>query len=657
VDKNIHKRLLMFIITSVFILACCGSVSAANQPDLEIKNATDSQYIGNAIYNNTTAQTKMGFTNNTTAAVYNIKIQNNGNTIDSFNITATKTGSSWTVKYFDALTGGTDITSNITGDGWIVSLASGASKEFRIEVTAPSDYTGYVNDVTLTAVSVTNSTLTDSVVASTMAVLSSNETLPGLSYPEIGDIILDGNDDHTTDMITLPFNISYYGNTYNSLWVNNNGYVQFTTEYPDSTYQPAIPNNAGVMLITPFWNDIDTEYSGSGYVHCKITDDMAVFTWDHVMNICGDPFYNTFQLILMKNGFVGFSYGDLQWANDSVTSSDPDGSLAGFNFGNDTSSVIFKQFNTTADINAVANQTFWFYIAGNTPVQVPAADIAVSQTVDKASAKLGNNVTFTVTVKNNGTETANNVQIRDLIPSELSNVVVKPSVGSYNATTGVWSIGNLGSGASVFLTILGTINKSNVNINNTASRIENGTYYDAVSSNDLASSVVAVAAQAEVYLNSSLNIKNPAVGDTVVATIKVGNKGPDTAKNVFVTYVVPESMEFEGATVDVGNYTYDPATRTVTWNIGDVPVGDPYMYLTLKVLKSGSFSINPTISTSTYMAEDPQIQALTVNASSNVVNAAESVKTVPMQKTGVPLQYILMAVLMVLGGVLVPRKK
>ena len=77
-------------------------------------------------------------------------------------------------------------------------------------------------------------------------------------------------------MITLPFNISYYGNTYNSLWVNNNGYVQFTTEYPDSTYQPAIPNNAGVMLITPFWNDIDTEYSGSGYVHCKITDDMGI---------------------------------------------------------------------------------------------------------------------------------------------------------------------------------------------------------------------------------------------------------------------------------------------------------------------------------------------------------------------------------------------
>ena len=117
----------------------------------------------------------MGFTNNTTAAVYNIKIQNNGNTIDSFNITATKTGSSWTVKYFDALTGGTDITSNITGDGWIVSLASGASKEFRIEVTAPSDYTGYVNDVTLTAVSVTNSTLTDSVVASTMKELQSGE--------------------------------------------------------------------------------------------------------------------------------------------------------------------------------------------------------------------------------------------------------------------------------------------------------------------------------------------------------------------------------------------------------------------------------------------------------------------------------------------------
>ncbi|MEN6573401.1 hypothetical protein [Methanobacterium aggregans] len=537
-NQNIHKRFLLFIITSVFVLACCGSVSAANQPDLEIKNVTDSQYIGNAIYNNTTAQTKMGFANNTTAAVYNIKIQNNGNTMDGFNITATTTDASWTVKYFDALTGGNDITSNITGDGWIVSLASGASKEFMVEVTAPSDYTGYVNNVILTAVSVSNSTLTDSVVASTMAVLSSNETLPGLSYSDIGDIILDGNDDHTTGVITLPFNISYYGNTYNSLRVNNNGYVQFTMEYPDSTYQPAIPNNAGVMLITPFWNDIYTDNSNSGKLHCKITDDMAIFTWDHVMNIDEDPFYNTFQLILTKSGFVGFSYGDLQWANDSVTSSDPDGSLAGFNFGNSTSSVIFKQFNTTADINVVANKTFWFYMAGNAPVQVPAADITVSQSVDKTSANPGNKVTFTVTVKNNGPGTATNVQIRDVIPSELLNVVITPSAGTYNSATGIWSIGNMESGASAFLRITGTI-KSNVNINNTASRIETGTYYDAVISNDLASSSVVV-------------------------------------------------------------------------------------------------------------VQDP---------SNGVVNAAESVKTVPMQKTGVPLQYIVMAVLMVLGGVLVPRKK
>nr|WP_245315938.1 DUF11 domain-containing protein [Methanobacterium aggregans] len=177
-------------------------------------------------------------------------------------------------------------------------------------------------------------------------------------------------------------------------------------------------------------------------------------------------------------------------------------------------------------------------MAGNAPVQVPAADITVSQSVDKTSANPGNKVTFTVTVKNNGPGTATNVQIRDVIPSELLNVVITPSAGTYNSATGIWSIGNMESGASAFLRITGTI-KSNVNINNTASRIETGTYYDAVISNDLASSSVVV-------------------------------------------------------------------------------------------------------------VQDP---------SNGVVNAAESVKTVPMQKTGVPLQYIVMAVLMVLGGVLVPRKK
>ncbi|GAB4315467.1 MAG: hypothetical protein Kow0019_15620 [Methanobacteriaceae archaeon] len=155
--------------------------------------------------------------------------------------------------------------------------------------------------------------------------------------------------------------------------------------------------------------------------------------------------------------------------------------------------------------------------------------------------------------------------------------------------------------------------------------------------------------------------KNIIVGETVTYTIKVGNHGPDTARDVVMTYQIPRGLEFTGASVDKGSWSYKTTTRTLTWNIGDVPVGDPYLWLDLKILKAGTYQINPRLSTSTY---DPTIAE---NTESITVNAAEKPgpgpkpkpdtgKSVPMQKTGTPLAVLLLALLMVLGGIVSSKK-
>jgi uncharacterized repeat protein (TIGR01451 family) len=148
------------------------------------------------------------------------------------------------------------------------------------------------------------------------------------------------------------------------------------------------------------------------------------------------------------------------------------------------------------------------------------------------------------------------------------------------------------------------------------------------------------------------------VGDSVLYTLKVGNKGPDVAKDVVMTYVIPEGLEFAGATVDVGTYTYNSAKRTITWVIGDVPVGDPYMLLSLRIAQPGHYIINPVLSTSTY---DPTLnsatESITVNAlkKPNTVKAAS--KTIPLQKTGLPLAGIVLAILAVFSGLVMPKRK
>lgn len=67
---------------------------------------------------------------------YAIRLQNDGNTSDSFKLQANSAPSGWTVRYFDAATGGTDITSQVLGSGWTSrSIVAGGQIDLRCEVT------------------------------------------------------------------------------------------------------------------------------------------------------------------------------------------------------------------------------------------------------------------------------------------------------------------------------------------------------------------------------------------------------------------------------------------------------------------------------------------------------------------------------------------
>ena len=105
--------------------------------------------------------------------------------------------------------------------------------------------------------------------------------------------------------------------------------------------------------------------------------------------------------------------------------------------------------------------------------------------------------------------------------------------------------------------------------------------------------------QSNIYV-AIININNHhKLGETVKVIFKVGNKGPDTAKNVILTLKISEGMEYMSATVNTGLFNYNPTTRTITWNISDVPVGDPILILNAKLIKHGKNTFKPTITTTT----------------------------------------------------------
>ena len=94
------------------------------------------------------------------------------------------------------------------------------------------------------------------------------------------------------------------------------------------------------------------------------------------------------------------------------------------------------------------------------------ADLKIEKTVDNATPSVGQTITFTVNVTNEGPDTTNNVTVKDLLPTEISHIS-NTGGGSYNPTTGIWNVGTLTNGQSKSLQITAQVNNTG-NITNIA---------------------------------------------------------------------------------------------------------------------------------------------------------------------------------------------
>ena len=81
------------------------------------------------------------------------------------------------------------------------------------------------------------------------------------------------------------------------------------------------------------------------------------------------------------------------------------------------------------------------------------ADLSLTKTVDNPEPLVGALVTFTLTLTNDGPLGTTGVTVADALPSGLAFDAARPSVGSYDNGTGVWTVGAIANGASETLEI------------------------------------------------------------------------------------------------------------------------------------------------------------------------------------------------------------
>ena len=104
----------------------------------------------------------------------------------------------------------------------------------------------------------------------------------------------------------------------------------------------------------------------------------------------------------------------------------------------------------------------------NTTVNVgPASDLGINITVDKSQPQYLDYVTFTLTAHNYGPEAAPYVKVYNTLPNGLK-YISNNSNGSFNPTTGLWTVGYIANGASAILHITAQAMISNAQLTDTA---------------------------------------------------------------------------------------------------------------------------------------------------------------------------------------------
>jgi uncharacterized repeat protein (TIGR01451 family) len=192
----------------------------------------------------------------------------------------------------------------------------------------------------------------------------------------------------------------------------------------------------------------------------------------------------------------------------------------------------------------------------STPV-AEEADVAITKTASPEPVTAGNQVTYTLSVRNNGPNPAAGVQVVDTLPGGVTYVSSVPSSGSCNVSgqTLTCGLGTIANGATGTVTVVVRVPPGSdaTSVTNVASVTT--TTSDPDTTNNNASATSTIVRQADMALTKSVTPTNPAPGTDVTYTLTATNNGASRAAGVTVTDTLPSSLAVRSATSTVGTCT------------------------------------------------------------------------------------------------------
>ena len=321
-----------------------------------------------------------------------------------------------------------------------------------------------------------------------------------------------------------------------------------------------------------------------------------------------------------------------------------------------TGQDIFNCVNVTSDEHPEGNTS-------NTTIHVNIVDLEIIKIVNNATPNYGDEITYTITVRNNGPDNSTNIKVSEVLADNFKFISANASKGYYDLTNGVWAVGNLTNNETSKLVITVKIVKTGFIQNNVS---VNGTGFDPNVTNNNATVNITVPQTADLSVVKIVNVDRVSVGNRITYTIVVKNNGPDTALDVYAVDKLSDALKFVSYKASVG--VYDPATGI--WTIGNLTnKSNATLEITCIVLKTGVISNEVFVNGSTVdlnMTNNYGNVSVTVipapapvhPADKDIMDSDEVVMGVDaMAKTGNPILALLVVLIFGIFGFGVSRRK
>ena len=198
-----------------------------------------------------------------------------------------------------------------------------------------------------------------------------------------------------------------------------------------------------------------------------------------------------------------------------------------------------------------------------------SAAFSITNAVDKTTASVGDTVTYTIKVTNNGSVNATGLMITDDWPVGITYVSSSTDIGTYDNGTTIWTVGNLNTGVSAKLTITAAVaSRAGVTILDNMVRVSKVDQNDNEMPKQVANASFTVQS-ADLTVTNTVDNAAPNQQGNINYTINLTNNGPANATGVTVYDSLPQGVTYVSSSTNQGSYD----SKSGNWTVGNVADG------------------------------------------------------------------------------------